>query len=177
VIVAEALALGVTVDGLTVQTGGSTTVVTVEVTAQARSTVPLKPLIDPTVMVDDEVPPGATASGLNVAACRVTPWADASIGRASQAANRHTVAMPACRMRRVRGDCEEFFGESNLDEFIFDELIFDGLDKRICDRDDSDFHMSKVCFGGCFNRASIPLASIHAASQRLPAGPTNNDDQ
>jgi hypothetical protein len=165
VTVAEALALGVTVDGLTVQTGGSTTVVTVDVTTQARSTVPLKPLIAPTVMVDDEVPPGATASGLNGAACRVTPWADASDGRARQAASRHRVAMPVCRMRWVRGDFDESgFGELRLDELKLEELIVDELDNGVCDRDDSDFNMSKVCFGVCFKTASFPLASIHGAS-------------
>ena len=51
-----------TVAGLTVQTGGS--VVTCdEVTWQVRSTVPLKPGSVVTVMVEEEVPPGATASG------------------------------------------------------------------------------------------------------------------
>jgi len=70
VMVAEALAGGVTVVGLTVQTGVS--VVTCdEVTWQVRSTVPVNPLTVPTEMFVDEVPPGSTASGDREAACRV----------------------------------------------------------------------------------------------------------
>jgi hypothetical protein len=88
VIVAEALAGGVTVVGLTVQTGGSV-VTCVDVTWQARSTVPLKPLTVPIVMFEDDVPPGATASGENGAACRVTFWANAADGKIRRAAHRH----------------------------------------------------------------------------------------
>jgi len=68
--VAEALAGGATVAGLTVQTGVSV-VACDEVTWQVRSTVPLKPLTVPTEMFVDDVPPGATASGDREAACRV----------------------------------------------------------------------------------------------------------
>ena len=70
VTVAVAPAGGVTVVGLTAQAGVDV-VAWVDETWQVRATVPLKPLIVPTVMLEEEVPPGATASGENGAACRV----------------------------------------------------------------------------------------------------------
>jgi hypothetical protein len=152
--VAEALALGVTVDGLTVQTGGSTIVVAVDVTAQARSTVPLKPLMAPTVMVEADVPPGATARGLNGMACRVTFWADALNGNASKVASRHIAAIPAgCIIRRIRLDIDELDGSH--------------------DRDDSDFNMSRVLVQRLLYSSFDPLASIPAIAQRLPGLPAN----
>ncbi len=70
VMVAVAPAGGVTVVGLTAQTGVDV-VGWFDETWQVRSTVPLKPLIAPIVMFEEEVPPGATASGENGAACKV----------------------------------------------------------------------------------------------------------
>jgi len=71
VTVAVAVAGGFTAAGLTVQTGGSTMELSDGLTLQLRFTVPLNPLTDPMTMLDDDVPVGATATGLNVAACRV----------------------------------------------------------------------------------------------------------
>jgi len=70
VIVAVAVAGTVTDCGLTVHTGVSV-VCCDDVTWQLRLTVPLNPLTDPTWIVEDDVPPGAMASGLNDEACRV----------------------------------------------------------------------------------------------------------
>jgi hypothetical protein len=117
VIVAVALAGGVTVAGLTVQAG-------VEVkfdgdTEQPKVTVPLKPLMTPTVMFEDDVPPGATASGENAAASKVKFCAVAPDPKLSIAARRHKAGMPARPARIFCLDC-------------------DGLD---CD--DSDFNMSR----------------------------------
>ena len=72
VIVAEALAGGATVAGLTEQTGGSVIVCDVfAVTVQLRSTVPAKPLTVPTVISADDEPSGATAICDKEGACRV----------------------------------------------------------------------------------------------------------
>ena len=121
-IVAEAFAGGVTVDGLTVQTGVS--VKFVGDTWQLRSTVPLKPLTVPTVMFADDVPPGATASGDSEAACRVKFWADAPDDKVSKAAHRHRAAMPQSGIRRMNLDCNGF----DFDAFDFNDSDFNGLD-------------------------------------------------
>jgi hypothetical protein len=72
VIVAEALAGGPTVAGLTVQTGGSVIVCDVfAVTVQLRSTEPAKPFTAPTVILADDEPRGATAISDKVGASRV----------------------------------------------------------------------------------------------------------
>jgi hypothetical protein len=125
VIVAEALAGGVTVAGLTVQTGVSVNVV--GVTWQLRSTVPVKPGSVPIVMFEDDVPPGATASGDSGAACKVKFWADANDGKVRNAANRHKAPTRACAVRRRILD--------------FDGKDFDGTDCI-----DSDFTMSRFRF-------------------------------
>lgn len=70
VIVAVALPGTVTDCGLIAHCGVSV-VGCAEVTWQLRFTVPAKPLTDPTWMFEDDVPPGAIASGLNVDACKV----------------------------------------------------------------------------------------------------------
>jgi hypothetical protein len=76
VIVAVAPAGGVTVVGLTAQAGVEV-VGCGEETWQVRLTVPVKLLTVPIVMLEEEVPPGATASGENGVACRVkSAWAD-----------------------------------------------------------------------------------------------------
>jgi hypothetical protein len=64
VIVAVAVPGTVTDCGLTAHTGVSV-VVCDDVTWQLRFTVPLNPFTDPTAIVEDDVPPGAIASGLN----------------------------------------------------------------------------------------------------------------
>jgi len=103
VIVADALAGAVTLEGLTVQTGGSTGDCVVDVTVQPRFTVPLK-LSAPTVMFEDDDPPGATASVESGAAARVNVWADADEGKARKTANRHKIAIPAGVLRNMSID-------------------------------------------------------------------------
>ena len=133
VIVTVALAGGVTVVGLTVQTGVDV-VVCVDNTSQVRSTVPLKPLTVPIVMFEDDVPPGGTASGENGSACRVKSCADADTLKT--AITRHK-RDPAARAARVAGPNFEL----NLDKLNFDELNFDSSD---CN--DLDFDMSRFEF-------------------------------
>jgi hypothetical protein len=150
VIVAEAFAGGVTVDGLTVQTGVS--VKFVGVTWQPRSTVPLKPLRVPTVMLEDEVPPGATASGENGVACSVA-WADAADDKVNKAP-RHRAAIPACRVLSsvdFEGLNEDANDDQNFDSWDFN--AFDVNDPGVNDPDvndsginDSDLTMSRFRF-------------------------------
>jgi hypothetical protein len=121
VIVADASAGAVTVVGLIVQTGGSIRLWLVEVTAQLRVTIPVKPSTDPTVIFEDAVPPGATASGENAAACRLKFCAAAAAGRIMRAAHTHKAATPACRVRNPD------FGELNFDIRNF-VPNFDGLE-------------------------------------------------
>ena len=110
-IVAEALAGGVTVAGLTAQTGVDV-VACDEDAWHVRSTVPLKPLIVPIVMFEDEVPPGATASGENGVACRVKSCADACDVRVAKAAMQHRTASRACPVRKQ---------SQNFDKLDFDD--------------------------------------------------------
>lgn len=131
VIVADALAGAVTVVGLTEQTGGSIRFWLVEVTTQLRVTVPVKSSTDPTVIFEDAVPPGATASGENAAACRLKFCAAAPAGRIriTRAAHSHRAATPECRVRsadfaelnlRVRDLVRNFDGlELNMSRFGF----------------------------------------------------------
>lgn len=88
VMVTAAFAGGVTVFGLTAQVGGEV-VVCVDETWQVRSTVPLKPLTVPTVTLEEEVPPGATAAGENADACKVKSWAEAKESIVKSATVRH----------------------------------------------------------------------------------------
>jgi len=148
VIVAEAFAGGATVDGLTVQTGVS--VKFVGVTWQPRSTVPLKPLSVPTVMLEEEVPPGAIASGENGVAWRVAFWADAPDDNV-KAAHRHTATMPACRVLSrldFEGLNEDFDGlkEDVNDDQNFDSWDFNAFDVNDSDVNDSDLTMSRFRF-------------------------------
>jgi hypothetical protein len=97
VIVADALAGGVTVAGLTAHAGVDV-VACVDETWQLRATVPVKPLTTPIVMLEEDVPPGATASGENWAACRVkSAWAAAAGSSMRKAAipHNHKAACPA----------------------------------------------------------------------------------
>jgi hypothetical protein len=50
-------------------------------------------------MFEDAVPPGATATGENAAACREKFCAAADDGRMRNAAHRHRATMLACRVR------------------------------------------------------------------------------
>jgi len=94
VMVADAMAGAVTLVGLTVQRGMSTIVCVVDVTVQARSTVPVNPLSEPTVMLDEDVPPGDTALGERGSATMVKVWAEAD-GKARRAAKRHRAVIAA----------------------------------------------------------------------------------
>lgn len=134
VMVTAAFAGGVTVFGLTAQMGGDV-VVCVDKTWQVRSTVPLKPLTVPTVMLEEDVPPGATAPGENGAACRVkSAWAEAEESNVRHAAVTHKITSRAWRQRILR------FG---LDKLDFDKMGLENLDFEIQDFDESDFHMSR----------------------------------
>jgi hypothetical protein len=117
--VAEASAGAVTVVGLTEHVGGSIVPTVVEVTTQLRVTVPVKPLSAPTVMFEDAVPPGATASGENAAACNVKFCAVAADGSTRKAVHRHRAMMPA---QRVRSADDDRAGP------VFWDLNFNGLE-------------------------------------------------
>jgi hypothetical protein len=106
VIVADALAGGVTVAGLMLHAGGSVAACPADdgVTWQLRSTVPLKPLSVPTVMFADDVPPGGTAFSEREGACRVKVWADAADGNVRSAVHRHRTASPAGPPRTMNLD-------------------------------------------------------------------------
>jgi hypothetical protein len=147
VIVAEALAGGVTVAGLTVQLGGSVIDWIVDVTWQPRLTLPLKPLSVPTVTFEDDVPPGATASGESVSACSVKVWAAASDGKIRNAANRHKTAVSA------RPDHAELNGlDSNgldFNDWDFNESAFNDSDLNVSDCKVSDFDASVLNASDC----------------------------
>jgi hypothetical protein len=87
--------------GLTVHTGVSV-VCCGDVTWQLRFTVPLNPLTGPTVIRDDETPPGATASGLNDAAVRVNsdvPCAAATVASTEARVNARSTQTHAATPR------------------------------------------------------------------------------
>jgi hypothetical protein len=97
VIVAVAVAGGSTDAGLTVQAGGEV-VIWFEVTWQLRFTVPLKPPTAPTLILVDDVPPGATACGSSEVVLRVNsevPWATAAGTKRRHTARRHNAGTPA----------------------------------------------------------------------------------
>ena len=119
--VADALAGGVTVAGLTVHTGGSTVDCADGVTWQVKSTVPVNPGSVVTEIVVDEVPPGATASGESGEASRLKFCADADDNSVRETATKHSATRLACRARKNRM-----------------KLSFDNPG---CD--DSDFNMSR----------------------------------
>ena len=109
--VAEALAGGVTVAGLTVQAGVAAVAWFAD-TWHVRSTVPVKPFSVPTVMFEEAVPPGATASGEIAVACRVKSCADASKGAVRKAAIKHASALPGRRTRILGLDFNSSSGNS-----------------------------------------------------------------
>jgi hypothetical protein len=109
---------GVTVDGLTAQAGGEV-VVCEEETWQVRSTVPVKPMSAPTEMFDEDVPPGATASGENGAACRLKSCADAGERNVKNVVNPHKtniVARPV-RIFKLVFDNWDFNWDFNMSRF------------------------------------------------------------
>ena len=128
VIVAEALAGGVTVAGLTEHTGVEV-VAWLDETWQERSTVPVKPLKGLTVIVEYDVPPGATASGEKAAFCRLKSWADAEHIRVRETMIAQKIARAARLARNFNSGFVRFKG------------------------DDSNFNMSRVSV------ASIPGTS------------------
>ena len=134
VTVAVAVAGTVTDDGLTVQTGVSV-VCCDDVTWQLRLTVPVNPLTDPTWIEEEDVPPGAIASGLNDAACRVNSdvpcWACAiqteRQANANAAAIRQTDILIRCELLDFTLDSNH--SGLNMHEFGFKWLRFLGLQK------------------------------------------------
>jgi hypothetical protein len=151
VIVADAMAGGVTEAGLTVQVGVSTVACgCAGVTWQLRSTVPLNPFTVPTVTCADDPPPGATASSDRGPACRVKLCADVHDGKPRKAANRHKAEIPANlfraylrpAMRRVfEKDCKKDLANKDL-------ANKDCNASEFCDSDgdDSDLNMSRFRF-------------------------------
>jgi len=88
-------------------------------------TVPVNPFTDPTVIVDDDVPPGAIASGLNDDACSVNSdvpcWACAKEtdrqAKASAAAIRQTDI--AARHPLMDFTLDSNHSDLNMHEFWF----------------------------------------------------------
>ncbi len=152
---AEALPGTVTVAGLTRQLGGSIKPA-VGVTAQLRSTVPLKPFDSPTVMMEAEVPPWDTAGGENDAACRVKlPWAEAADGKASTVANRQRAVsltlwkrpLPASGARLPEGQtCVLVFGIPKAVRRKPEAVVREDWSCDDSDCIDSDFTMSRFRF-------------------------------
>jgi hypothetical protein len=131
VIVTEAVVGGVTVAGLTEQTGGSAK--SVGDTWQLKSTVPAKPFTDPIVTLAAEVPSGPMATGENEVADKVKlPWAEAAVARIKSAAKRERAATPARMLPRTTLDVESLDGN--------------GVGIDASDIDGSDFNMSKFRF-------------------------------
>jgi hypothetical protein len=119
VTVATASAGGVTVAGLTAHAGGEV-VVWAEETWQVSATVPVKPLTVPIVILEEAVPPGASASGENEAACRVkSAWADAD-DTLIRAASMQNIERPASVARIFNLD----FNDLNGDESDFNMSRF-----------------------------------------------------
>src|SRR5580658_8278184 len=156
VIVADAMAGGVTEAGLTVQVGVSTVACgCAGVTWQLRSTVPLNPFTVPTVTCADDPPPGATASSDRGPACRVKLWADVHDGKPRKAANRHKAEIPANLFRATKNDFEkrdcnqrkfDDNGPDSIKNFAknnFANKDFDASDFSDAASDDSDFNMSR----------------------------------
>lgn len=104
---AEALAGGVTVAGLMVQTGGSIVACDEAVTWQVRSTVPLKPGSVVTEMFEEDVPPGATALGESGDASILKFCATAEDDKVRKAATRQNAVVAASRVRKINLDFEE----------------------------------------------------------------------
>lgn len=125
VIVAVAVAGGVTDDGLTVQTGASVTVC-VAVTAHPRFTAPAKPFTEPIVKEIEELPPGTIICGLGVAAHRVNSvvpcvhCALAIVAETSTTSKQNAGAAPS--------RCQSFNLDSDPSGFNMSRLSFSGFD-------------------------------------------------
>ena len=102
----------------TAPAGGVT--VCAEETWQVSATVPVKPLTVPIVILEEAVPPGASASGENEAACRVkSAWADAD-DTLIRAASMQNIERPASVARIFNLD----FNDLNSDESDFNMSRF-----------------------------------------------------
>jgi len=146
VIVAEAVVGGVTVAGLTEQTGGSAKFV--GDTWQLKFTDPAKPFTDPIVMLADEVPSGPMATGENEEADNVKlPWAEAEVARVKSATKLHRAAKPARMLPGTTLDIETLEGNgSGIHASETDASGIDASDINASDLDDSDFSMSRFRF-------------------------------
>jgi hypothetical protein len=114
VIVAVAPPEGVTVVGLTKHVGGIG-FDRFDVIVHARLTVPLKPVPATSVRLDDAVPPGSTANGVNAAMEMVKSWPAARGDRANNAAEKQKTIAPLCTLRNLILDVSE--GNLNMNSF------------------------------------------------------------
>ena len=108
-------------------------------TWQVRSTVPLKPLTVPTVTLEEDVPPGATASGENGLASKVKSWAEAEESNVRNAVVTHKIASVAWRTRIFRFG----FDKLNVGNLDPKRLDLESLDFDKLDFDESDFNVSR----------------------------------
>ncbi len=146
VMVAEALVGGVTVAGLTEQTGGSARFV--GDTAQLKLTDPVKPFTEPIVMLAAEVPSGPMATGEKEVADRVKlPWAEAAVARVKSATRRQTAATAARMLPDTMQDFERLDGSgAGMDASGAEASGADASDNGASDINDSDFNISKFRF-------------------------------
>jgi hypothetical protein len=154
VIVAEALAGGVTLAGLTVHSGALTIVCgCTGATWQLRSTALLKPPSVPTVTVAKEVPPGSIAFSDSAGAWSVKLCcADAFAGRVRKAASPQSATIAARPAKTISLGFDSLDLDSldlvtlDLDGLRFDDSNCDGsvLDHTKCGN--RDFNMSRFRF-------------------------------
>jgi hypothetical protein len=108
VIVTVAVAGGVTDTGLTEHTGGEV-VGCVELTWHSSFTVPENPVAGVTVMVLDEVPPGAIATGSSEVVLKsnsLVPWASAAGTKTRNRASKHGAGTYTNPVQRFRLDAD-----------------------------------------------------------------------
>jgi hypothetical protein len=148
VIVAEALAGGVTLPGLTVHAGKSVMLCACTgATRQVRSTVPLKPLTVPTLMFAVDEPPGSTATSDSEGACSVKLCADASAGKVTRTASRHKAQIPALPARTIRLGFDELgLNDFGVEDMGFDDSDGNGSALNHSDCGNRDFNMSRFRF-------------------------------
>lgn len=84
-------------------------------------------------MLEEDVPPGATASGEKGAACRVKSWAEAEESKIRNAVVTHKIVCAAWRERVFR---------LGFDKLDFDKMGLENPDFEIQNFDESDFNMS-----------------------------------
>jgi hypothetical protein len=127
-------------------------------------TVPAKPLTEPIVRSEADVPSGSTAGGENEEADKVKlPCAAAEPGKAKTAANRQTAAIPARRLEGMEPIREKPVGVqlvrldlgfdgildgngSDINASDVDASGIDASDIDASDMEDSDFNMSRFRF-------------------------------